>query len=418
MPHTWNPVHRTPGAGRPRTRGGDPAPAERPGPPQLIGERTRAEIFALVLTAGPVSRTWLAGRLGLSPSTVTRLLAPLVAADYLRESAAEAVGPGRPRRLLRVNTGRHLVVGVKIAPTHVAAVLTDMGARVLRRAELPLSDSSPGTALRAAADLTARLLAETEEAAGGVLGVGVGVGGHVDPVAGVCRRSALLDWDEVDVAGPLSAATGLPVVVNNDVNTLVVAERWFGEGRDVASFAVVTVGTGIGCGLLLDGSLYSGASGMAGELGHLPMDPDGPLCSCGRRGCLEALASSGAVLAQLRRLGVPDCDDIAAAARLARDDEGPHGRAARAAFAAAGDALGRGLAGLCNLLNLEKIIVAGEGAAAHDLFGPAMTAALERHAFSAAARDCTVGIDPVTDDLWARGAACLVIRETVRAPLS
>ena len=251
-----------------------------------------------------------------------------------------------------------------------------------------------------------------------MLGIGVGVSGHVDPAAGVCRYSALLDWRKADVAGPLSAATGLPVVVNNDVNTLVVAERWFGEGRGVDSFAVVTIGSGIGCGLLLDGSLFSGASGMAGELGHLPLDPDGPLCSCGRRGCLEALACSGAVLGQLRRHGVPGVEDIEDAARLARTGAGPHAEAARSAFAAAGDALGRGLAGLCNLLNLEKIIVAGEGAADHDLFGTAMNAALERHAFSEAARDCAVEIDPVTDDLWARGAACLVIKETVRAPLS
>jgi predicted NBD/HSP70 family sugar kinase len=384
----------------------------------LIGERTRAEIFAMVLTSGPVSRTSLAGRLGLSPSTVTRLLAPLVEADYLRETVSEAVGPGRPRRMLHVNTRRHFVVGVKIAPTHVAAVLTDMGARVVRRVRAQIADSSPGTALAVSAELTARLLAGTGTAAGSVLGIGVGVSGHVDPAAGVCRYSAILGWRKVDVAGPLSAATGLPVVVNNDVNTLVVAERWFGEGRGVDSFAVVTVGSGIGCGLLLDGSLFSGASGMAGELGHLPLDPDGPVCSCGRRGCLEALASSGAVLGRLRRQGVPDLEDIDDAARLARDGAGAHAEAARAAFAAAGDALGRGLAGLCNLLNLEKIIVAGEGAAAHDLFGPAMTAALERHAFSEAARDCAVQIDPVTDDLWARGAACLVIKETVRAPLS
>lgn len=394
-----------------------PEDARRPAVTDLIGERTKAEVFATVLTAGPISRTSLAGRLGLSPSTVTRLLAPLVEAGYLRETVSEATGPGRPRRLLRVDTARHLVLGVKITQTHVSAVLTDMGAEVVGRAELPVPDSSPGTVLTAAARVSLRLLAEAGGAADGVLGIGVGVSGHVDSPAGICRYSALLDWRKVDVAGPLSAATGLPVVVNNDVNTLVVAERWFGGGREVDSFAVVTIGSGIGCGLLLNGSLFSGASGMAGELGHLPLDPDGPRCSCGRRGCLEALASSGAVLARLRRQGVSDLDDIAAAARLARGG-GPRAEAARAAFAAAGDALGRGLAGLCNLLNLEKIIIAGEGVVDHDLFGPAMDAAMERHAFSEAARDCVVGIDPVTDDLWARGAACLVINETVRAALS
>lgn len=392
--------------------------APRPAVTDLIGERTRAEIFAQVLTSGPVSRTALADRLGLSPSTVTRLLAPLVEAGHLRETTSEATGPGRPRRLLHVNTARHVVVGIKIAPTHVAAVLTDMGAQVLARAGCPIPDCTPATVLAASAGLAEELLAAVPGTASGVLGIGVGVSGHVDSLSGVCRYSALLDWRKVDVAGPLSVATGLPVVVNNDVNTLVVAERWFGQGRDVDSFAVVTIGSGIGCGLLLDGSLFAGASGMAGELGHLPMDPDGPRCSCGRRGCLEALACSEAILGRIRRAGVAGVESIEEAAALARDAGSPAAPAARAAFAAAGDALGRGLAGLCNLLNLEKIIVAGEGAAAHDLFGPAMTRALELHAFSEAARDCSVQIDPVTDDLWARGAASLVIKETVGAPLS
>ncbi len=251
-----------------------------------------------------------------------------------------------------------------------------------------------------------------------MLGIGVGVSGHVDSAAGLCRYSALLDWVKVDVAGPLSDATGLMVAVNNDVNTLVVAERWFGQGRDTDSFAVVTVGAGVGCGLLLGGSLYSGATGMAGELGHLPMDPSGPMCGCGRRGCLEALASDRAVLRHLRDGGIEDCTTIADAADLARNDRTAAGSVARAAFAEAGTALGRGLAGLCNLLNLQKIIIAGEGAAAHDLFGPAMTKALAAHAFSEAARDCRVLVGPVQHHLWARGAACLVIREAVRAAIS
>ncbi|TGB08874.1 ROK family transcriptional regulator [Streptomyces sp. MZ04] len=390
----------------------------------LIGEQTRAEIFATVLTAGPISRTGLAQRLGLAASSVTRMLPPLLEHDYLRETDAAPQGRGRPQRMLQVNPDKHLVVGIKIGPAQVSAVVTDMAARVLARAERPIADCTPRTALTAAAELTTELLAQAPPAAEGpeaadrVLGIGVGVSGHVDSTAGICRYSALLDWQKVDVAGPLSQATGLPVVVNNDVNTLVVAERWFGEGRDVDSFAVVTVGPGIGCGLLLDGTLYAGASGMAGELGHLPLDPNGPMCSCGRRGCLEALAADRAVLRHIQDAGPADCPDIGAAVHLARHGSAGGRAVAAAAFAEAGTALGRGLAGVCNLLNLQKIIIAGEGAAAYDLFGPAMTAALDAHAFSDAARDCAIHVDPAHHDLWARGAACLVIRDAVRAPIS
>lgn len=387
----------------------------------LIGENTRAELFALVLTAGPISRGQLAKRLNLSPSAITRLLPPLLEHGFLRESPGIPIGPGRPQRLLHVNTDRHTSVGVKITPTHITGVVTDLGAEVLVHAERPLPEPTPANAVACATGLVAGLLDQIPQAREKTLGLGVGVSGHVDAARGICRYSALLGWENVDIAGPLATETGLPVTVNNDLNTLVVAERWFGQGRDVNSFAVVTVGPGIGCGLLLNGTLYSGASGMAGELGHMPVDPAGPECGCGSRGCLETLASSGAVLRSLRESGHPDCagiSDIADAYRLARTGAGPAGHTARSAFASAGDTLGRGLAGLCNLLNLEKIILAGEGVVAYDLFGPAMHAALEHHAFSVAARDCTIQVDPVTDDRWARGAACLVIRETVRATLS
>ncbi|CAM5323099.1 ROK family protein OS=Streptomyces glaucescens OX=1907 GN=SGLAU_31815 PE=3 SV=1 [Streptomyces glaucescens] len=132
--------------------------------------------------------------------------------------------------------------------------------------------------------------------------------------------------------------------MNNDVNTLVVAERWFGQGRDVDSFAVVTVGPGIGCGLLLDGALFSGATGLAGELGHLPLDPVGPMCSCGRRGCLEALAGDRAVLRHLQDAGV-SCAGITEAMELARSGSGAAQTVARSAFSEAGNRPGQGPGG-------------------------------------------------------------------------
>jgi predicted NBD/HSP70 family sugar kinase len=391
----------------------------------LLGEATRAEIFGQVLTAGPISRSGLAIRLGLSPSTVTRLLPALLDADYIREEpeSGPAAGPGRPQRLLSVNLERHLVIGVKIAPSLVTGVVTDMGARVLARAEMQIDGCAPETALTAAGRLVRRLLAGVPQGATRTLGVGVGLGGHVDAVSGRCRYSGILGWREVDVAGPLAAAAGLPVFVGNDVNALVVAQRWFGAGRGSESFAVVTIGAGIGCGLLVGGALFTGSTGLAAEFGHIPIDPAGPACTCGRRGCLEALACSPAVLARLAQVGLPQ-PDIETAAALARAETGPGTgaapdvvRAARAAFAAAGDALGRGLATLCNLINPELVILAGEGVAVYDLMRQAVHDALSHHAFSTAAADCRVLLDPVDDDMWTRGAACLVLRATVRAPL-
>ncbi|MFD7639735.1 ROK family protein [Kitasatospora sp. NPDC059795] len=382
----------------------------------LVPDQTGAQVFAQVLTAGPMSRTVIAQRLGLSPSTVTRLLTPLIEEGYLSETGRQsATGLGRPQRLLRVNTEQHLAIGIQIARTHVAAVLTDLGARTLLRLEQPLDSPDPARALAVAAELTARLEAGAPSAGAKLLGIGVGVGGHIDTATGVCRSAVRLGWTDVPIAAPLSAATGLPVVVDNDVNALVIAERWFGEGRDVDSFAVVSVGRGVGGALMLHGVLHSGAGGLAVEFGHLPIAPDGPLCACGNRGCVEALASSDAVLRMFREAGGRPDADYETVTELARSGPEADRSAALSAFATAGDALGRGLACLCNLLNPGLVVLAGEGVVAHEHFGPAMTAALERHAVSTAARDCVIKIDRASETLWARGAACLVIRESVSA---
>ena len=151
-------------------------------------------------------------------------------------------------------------------------------------------------------------------------------------------------------------------------DTLAVAEHWFGKGRGTESFAVVTMGAGVGCGLVLRGRLYTGVSGLAGELGHLPLQPDGPECTCGNRGCLEAVASDQAILHYLQDHGVRDCRSVQQAERLAQDEETAAGAAAREAFAVMGRALGRGLAALCNLLNLDRVILSGEGVVTYDLF--------------------------------------------------
>ncbi|GLW96771.1 ROK family transcriptional regulator [Microtetraspora sp. NBRC 16547] len=380
--------------------------------PDVISGQTRAAVFAAVLSAGPLSRVEVAERTGLSPSTVTKVVAPLMEAGYLVETGVASAGgtPGRPRRMLSVNRDRHRVAGVKLHPSKVTAVLTDMEGRVTARAERRLRGHRPESVLRTAADAVAELMVTEGPPA---LGLGVGVGGHVDQTTGKIVHSGILGWEDVDVAGPLAELTGLPTVVSNDVNTLVVAEHWFGKGRGTESFAVVTVGAGIGCGLLLGGRLYTGAGGLAGELGHLPLYQDGPECSCGNRGCLEAMASTPAILRSIAERGGPALRSIVRAARLAREDSGPSGAAARAAFEAAGEALGRGLAALYNLLNLEMVILSGEDVNAHDLFGPAASAAAEAHAFSTAARDCELVVDAVDDQLWARGAACLVIHQAV-----
>jgi predicted NBD/HSP70 family sugar kinase len=373
-------------------------------------EGTRSQLFAEVLTSGPLSRTQLAQRTGLAQSTVTKVVNPLIASGFVAETGEHHVGVGRPQRLLEVAAQRHAVIGLRLAPGAVTRVLTDLRARILLRRERRLTAGhDPSAAIAAAAAVVGQLLAADRGAPGRLIGVGVGVGGHVEPGSGRVVSSGILGWAEVDLAASLGAATGLPTVVGNDVDALAVAERWFGLGRGVETFALVTVGPDIGCGLVLGGELFTGSTGAAGELGHIPVRADGEACGCGRRGCLETVACDEAVIRAIERAGGARPASIEEAVSLARGGD-PR---AKAAFAAMGEELGRALATLSNLVNPARIILAGERAEAFDLFGPSCERSWRAHAYSTAARDCTLKVAVTDDAQWARGAACLVIREAV-----
>jgi len=322
--------------------------------------------------------------------------------------------PGRPLVPLRVVAEREYIVGLKLAADHISGVAVDLLANVRATAEAPLPSHDVGRTVAAMSRLVDELRSEVVGVGGQITRLGIGLGGHVDSRRGLVRYAPFLEWRDVPLADLLQAATGLPVVVENDVNSLTVAEQWFGAGVEVPSFAVVTIGAGIGCGFVVDGSLVHGAAGLAGELGHVPILPDGPKCPrCGNRGCVESVASEEAILQQVRAACGDTNLDITAAAALARDNH----EGAAAAFTEAGDALGRALAIVANLLNPHRIVLSGEGLAASDLFESAARQSFARHAFGEAV-DCDLITRPLPDHTWARGAAAVAIQHLFVGPPS
>jgi len=388
-----------------------PAPRE-PGDSRFDGDPTAASIFLTVLTRGPIPRNEIAQHLSLSPATVSKAVRPMLAAGYLVESLTGTVDsrPGRPVVPLRVAAEREFVLGVKLAGDHIVGVAVDLLANVRATREARLDSHAVDDVIEALAELAARLRADV---GGQVSRVGIGVGGHVDTATGLVRYAPFLEWRDVRLAERLAARIGLPVVVENDVNSLTVAEQWFGAGIGVPSLAVVTIGAGVGCGLVVDGSLVHGAHGLAGELGHVPIQLDGPECRCGNSGCVETLAADGAILDRVRAATNDSELTLAAAVELARD--GHHD--AIAAFTIAGEALGRALAIVANLLNPHRIVLSGEGLAASDLFESVAREAFRRHAFGQAV-ECELVTRPLPDHTWARGAAAVAIQHLFLGPIT
>lgn len=378
----------------------------RVGSKELIREINSSLVLG-ELRGGLVSRTELAKRTGLSLPTVSEIVAELIGSGVVEERETASSGGGRRPVLLGLKPDAGYVIGIKVTETRVIAVLTDLNAGIVDRATASLGEDDVATVVRAIAGVVKKLRAAAVRRSGGgarpspVYGVGVGLAGVIDRASGVVRHATYADWRDVDLAGLLAKRTGLPVVVDNDVNTLVANEQWFGAGRGVSDVAVVSIGRGVGLGMVLDGRLYRGAGGGAGEFGHTKVVADGPLCDCGGRGCLEALIGEPAILAATRSSTIEE------ATELARGGD----RAAQQVFDQVGRTLGTAVGNLVNLLNPKLIVLAGEGTRASDLFLPGFEEALQLAVFDGLQRELDVVVDDWDDEAWAQGAAGLFLGE-------
>lgn len=377
-----------------------------------------ALVFRTLLVHGPLTRAELGRRTGLSPGAVTKVAAPLLADGWVTElgRAEGERATGRPATPLAVRPQRARFLGVKVTADELIGVLTDLTAVPLATRRAPLPSRDVDSAVRAIARLAAGLRTAGGPGAaagagtpGGVHGIGVTLAGDIDSRSGRVQYSPFLDWRQVPLARLVEAATGTPAVVENDVRALTVAEQWFGAGAGIASFALVTVGAGIGCGIAIDGRVVSGAYGVSGEAGHLPVGGD-RVCTCGNTGCVEAVAATHAIVEQARQATGDPALTMAAAVRRAHAGD----PAVREVFARAGRALGLAMASVANLVGPQRIIVSGEGVASYDLFADAVREAFRAQAFGAAAR-CDLVVRPLPFEAWARGGAA-VAAQRVFAP--
>jgi predicted NBD/HSP70 family sugar kinase len=376
----------------------------------LSRDLNRAAVFRLIGAAGPIARSQIARQLGLSPATVTAVTRELLDEGLVRVAQHAPSRGGRPAVLLELDGSAATAFGFKIAADHVVGVRVDIEADVLDRFELPFDATSPG-AIERLGELLSRILAENTDGPP-LLGVGLGVPGVFDTRTGRLD-SPLFGWRDVALADVLQRDLGVPVFVENDVNTLAVAERLYGRGRDVEHFVTVTIGRGIGLGIIADGDIYRGFRGGAGEFGHTTVVDDGPTCTCGKRGCLEALVSDPALVAQARAAGVLTRRQTID--RL-RDLASAGDERASAIYAQAGAVLGRSVGNLVNIFGPELVLISGEGTQAWPQLEPAFDDAFRACVFPPLG-DVPVEVDPWDDARWAVGAATVVLRATFTAPL-
>lgn len=356
-----------------------------------------------VLIHGPISRTEIARRLELSAGSLTRLSTPLIEAGLLVEVGERADGrAGRPSRLLDVVPGSRHFIGMKLTADEVLGVVTDLRATVLDAVSVRLDSRDPDAVAGTIAAVARTLSAGVDS----VTALGVGIGGLVG-ANGLVRSAPFLEWTDVPLGAMLEELTGLPTVVDNDLVAFTEYEHWFGAGRGVDDFAVLTLGAGVGFGLVMHDEIVVSDDSGIGLVGHWPLDPFGPMCPSGHRGCAKSVLEQGAIVANVSSaLGRPV--DYEEALRLASDGE----PAARRLIDDAGRGLGALLAAIANLTTPRLIVLGGEGVGLVEVARPAIDSGIASHR-DPRATPLNLVSTPGDNTEWCRGAAVLAIQRYV-----
>ncbi len=393
---------------------------------RLMRELNRRLILNCVREHGPIARVAVARQTGLSRTTVSSIMDALLKDGLVREGNPQSATPSGGRRaiLVHFNASAGYILGVDMGRSHLTIMLSDLAANVVARRSGPFDvDRGPDACLPWLIGELRAFLDERHILWSQVVGVGMGMPGPMDsslqrPVA----PPRMPGWDGVDVRGILMHELGVPVYLDNDANLGALGESRYGAGVGIADLAYLKIGTGIGGGLVMDGQIYRGSRGSAGEIGHVTVDEDGPLCDCGSRGCLEAVASGGAIVDDALRTGAllsvaptarsgPSeasarlAPDVAVVVRAALDGD----PASRAALGRAGERIGVVLAGLVNLINPSAILIGGSLARAEDLLLDPIRRVVAARSFSVASAHTRISVGALADSAIALGGIAMVI---------
>ncbi|MFI6829932.1 ROK family protein [Kribbella sp. NPDC050241] len=374
------------------------------GPLRLLRETHEDRVLTVLRTQGAMTRAQLAERTGLSRATLSSIVQELLAADALTETAIDdntSRGRGRPVTQLTVNASGGLALGMDLGHRLIQVTIANVAHEVVGSAGTDCSERTPWSKrLELALDLVDTLAADNGISLSALAGVGVGVVGPVSETGGHRQPSRATRIHLV--RDGLTDRFGVPVYVDNNTRLAALGEAIWGAGAGLQNVLYLRLSYGVGGGLVLGGHLFSGAGGAAGELGHITVDPRGPKCACGGRGCLERYVSLAAILEQC---GVRRFDEVLG--RLADGD-----RAVRAVISTAGTRIGEVLAAACNTVNPETVVIGGELAAAGASLLDPIRDAVRKHTHNQVRHGLRIAPAALGHDDAARGGIALVLRRS------
>jgi predicted NBD/HSP70 family sugar kinase len=381
-------------------------------------------ILNTIRRAGLISRVEIAEVTGQSRAAVTNITARLLKEKLIVEKETKTSSSrGRRRVLLALNPTAAYVVGVKLSAFQVSFAVTNMQADVLSSLIVPVRIGKKSVEF--VADLIEEgirhCVSEALISMKKISGIGIGIPGLVRGTKGITYWSPLYRKGDTTLRNLIRKRFNIRTYIENDANTVTLAQQWFGEGRGVDNFLVVTVEHGVGMGIVVNGQIYRGVKGIGAEFGHLVIKPGGAPCRCGKRGCIESYVADYSVLEaaidackagkwQSRNISSLTIEEVTAIAKKGEP-------ALQKIFKRSGEILGLGISGLVQIFNPEKIIIAGEGVRAGALLFDPMQKMIKAHTTPEMYETLQIVIQKWQDTDWARGAASLVLQELYKSPV-
>ena len=388
----------------------------------LIRAINRFVILHCIRENERISRINIAKTTGLSQASVTSITAQLLSEGLLLEKEAGKSMGGRRPVMLALNPEGAYAVGVYLSIRQVSVVLVNLEANIISDYSLPLQpiQYTPEAISDKIVQAVQASIWEADYSRGQIAGIGIAIPGLVDSASGILRFLPNYQWKEVHLRDMVGQRMDHSIYIENSANVLAVSEQWFGEGRGIDNFIVVTLENGVGLGIVINGQVYRGQRGIAGEFGHTIAEPDGPLCRCGLKGCLEAIVGTTAIVnaaktAVKEKKWLPKSPDKITIEEVieAAKKGNP---VLQKIYARAGWVLGMGISNLKRTFNPAKIIISGSGVGAGKLIFDPMFAALNQYKSPKTTYDSPIVVHNWNHLDYARGAGSLVLQEVYKSP--
>ncbi len=403
-------------------------PIEKQGATE-INRANQITVLRLVRENEGISRAEISRLCGLSRPAVSSIVDTLINKHRLviETGFGEAAGVGGRRpRCLAFNGTEHFIIGVDVGTTKISAVVANLNAHIKAEKSVPTQyESGFENVMSRCSDAIDAVIAESGIASKRILGIGVAIGGLVNRNTHIVEFAPKFGWEDVDPVAELSKRTDIPVICDYVVRVMTLGEKWYGKGAQYDDFLCVSLGHGMGAGMVIDGDLFYGSAGMCGELGHIPIDKDSDVvCKCGNKGCLSALASGYGIARAAERaikngntseklLAMCDNDTSQITAEMVANAAKLGDPLAQKVLSQAAEYIGLGIATMIHLFNPEAIFIGGGVVQSGEILFETIKKTIEKHTMKKLAQDVELNI--VTHGMKATtmGTIALILREVL-----